>query len=277
MTQSKSLRDTAINTETPTKYQTELKHLKEDFKTIKNSLKLILKQYESELNETKENVTVLMRDVCGIVNIKDKFLFELRKTAINEIEKLRNDKIKLFSALAKINSNIKEATVQANFIENRVKSTEFLNNTKTFCDKETNTENESVLIKELELHDRIAQDFQQKLKNIEDKYKNASQEKFNYNTLKQQIVELATKLHKYKSLYEESRKGMTEFLTISNNHIKNLENKVLAIDKARRHTQKEMDILKMLVEDREMKVKNMQVLLTQQKNVRLFSSLFVFC
>lgn len=282
-------------TERQNKPSINLQILKRDFQNTKNEVSTILRQYETDFVETASTVAVLMNNLRNVANMKDKFLFELRRTAINEIESLRNDKSLLYSTLTRVNHSLKEAGIQANLIENRIKSPEFIAkpiicdketntendeiffqkqfelNEKTYCDKETNTtERDDLLQKELELRDRIAQDFQQKLINIEEKYKNASQSKLNSNTLKQQLIELTTKLHKYKSLYEESRKGMTDFLTITNNHIKNLESKVLAVESGRQQTQKEMEILKLLVEDRESKIKEMYFLINQQKNVCLF-------
>lgn len=229
---------------------------------------MILKEFQSDFVATKTKIAFIMKDLCNCMTVKDRFLFELRKTAINEIERLRNDKTTLTATLIKINKTLKEARIQATVLENRVKCKEFC--VKQFCDQETNTDSENFLQKELELRDKIAQDFQQKLKNIEDKYKNATQDKFNYNTLKEQIVELATKLHKYKTLYEDSKKGVAQFLTLSNEHIKSMESKVLAVEKGRQQTQKEMEILKLLVEDREKKVRELFLLLEQQKRVSVF-------
>lgn len=265
LTQRKSQKDAETNTEISTN---PLLPIKQDFKNTKSELQMILNEFQSDFVATKTKIAFIMNDLSNGMTMKDRFLLELRKTAINEIEKLRKDKTTLTATLIKINKTLKEARIQANVLESRVKCREF--SVKALCDQETNTEPENCLQKELELRDKIAQDFQQKLKNIEDKYKNATQDKFNYNTLKQQIVELATKLHKYKTLYEDSRKGVTQFLTLSNEHIKSLESKVLAVEKGRQQTQKEMDILKLLVEDREKKVRELFLLLEQQKRVRVF-------
>lgn len=247
--------------------------MQNDFKNVKRDVQKIAEQFSIELQEMRQKVSYLLRDLNYVVSGRDKLLVELRKVAVNEIEKLQNDKTILSTALTKINNNLKEAKNQAILLENRVKTPQFQN--KEVCNKETNTENENFLQKEIEFRDKISKDFQEKLKNIEEKYKSASQAKHNSNTLKQQIVELASRLHKYKTLYEESRKGMAEFLTIANDHIKNLETKVLAVERGRHQTQKEMDILKMLLEDKDYKLKDLFLVTKRQEKVNFCGIFFV--
>lgn len=79
----------------------------------------------------------------------------------------------------------------------------------------------------------MQEDFKRKLDNIESKYKAANSQKFNYDELKQQVLRLTAKLHKYKSLYDASRKAMMEYLMVSSEQVKFLEKKILDIDQQR--------------------------------------------
>lgn len=260
MTHTKSVKDASVITEEPReKLSVALQLLKSDLQITKVDMQKILSHHSVEIKQTLQTISDIFRVVSG----RDKTLLDLHKTADCKI-----DKAALRESFMRINKNLIEARGQVDLLENRVRNTNIVQ--KHVCDKETNTENENFVQKEIDLRDRITKDFQEKLRNIEEKYKNASQDKFNYKTLKQQVVELATKLHKYKTLYEDSRKGMTEFLTIANNHIKSLENKVVAVERGRQQTQNEMDTLKMLLADRDCKLNELFAITKRQENVLVY-------
>lgn len=86
---------------------------------------------------------------------------------------------------------------------------------------------------ELELREQMQEDFRRKLDNIETKYKAVTGERVNCDQLKQQVLRLTAKLHKYKSLYDASRKAMMDYLMMSSEQVKYLESRILAIDEQR--------------------------------------------
>lgn len=83
---------------------------------------------------------------------------------------------------------------------------------------------------ELQLREQMQQDFKNKLDSIENKYKVATAQKCNYDELKQQVLRLTAKLHKYKSLYDGSRKAMMEYLMVSSEQVKYLEKKIYDVE-----------------------------------------------
>lgn len=269
------MKDAATNTEKHLHTLNEafiaVQELKRNFKNSKKEMQNMMVTFAVEVKKINQKSGILLKNLNYVFKNRD----GLAKSATDEVKKLKKEKAMLVSTLRNINAYLLEAKEQTKMLENRVAATgqtgEKLR--KEVCDKETNTESdvsaEHLLQKEVELRDKIASDFQEKLKKIEEKYRIASQEKFNYKKLKQQMVELAAKLHNYKSLYEESRQGLAEFLTVSNEHIKSLETKILALEKGRIQTQKEMQALKKLLEDRSAKLEQFMLLTSHQEKVFL--------
>lgn len=124
-----------------------------------------------------------------------------------------------------------------------------------------------LLAKETELRDKIEKYFKRKLQNIETKYKSIAQQNYDCNQMKQQILQLSTELHKYKLLYDASRRGLAEFLALSSKEMKNLEEKIRGIETGHNDMKVELDNCKMQLYNRETRLNELMLVVEKQAQV----------
>lgn len=155
-----------------------------------------------------------------------------------DMEKLENEKEILSSMLAALRDRLEQ---------------------KHVSDKATNTE-QSCSSFSLEKQEEIRKKLPPELENLEKKYAS------NCELLK-------TKLEKYKVLYEKSRNELSEFMTISNDHLKSLEAKVSAVKKAKGQMAEHVQLHKELLKEKDVQINELARLVKNQRMVMIFPCL----